>query len=138
MEFLLNSIWLLVAVSAFRFWHAEKVGATASGRQHSNRFRVVALACALVLLFPVISLTDDLHAEQAPMEDSSRSVMKARSLTQGFLRAGGSRFAAVLTPAAYSAFPLCLFHGTVPLVATPLHCHPPFSERDGRSPPFSA
>jgi hypothetical protein len=138
MEVLLNSIWLLVALGAFRFWHAEQAGAATCRRQHNNRYRVAALACALVLLFPVISVTDDLHAEQAPMEDSSRSIMKVRSLTQGCLRAGGSRFAAVVMPGACSTYPLSLFHGTVLLVATPLHCHPPFSERDGRSPPFSA
>jgi len=30
-----------------------------------------ALGCALVLLFPVISATDDMHAMRAEMEESS-------------------------------------------------------------------
>lgn len=32
---------------------------------------LIALACLLVLLFPVISATDDLHAMRAEMEESS-------------------------------------------------------------------
>jgi len=96
----------------------------------------LALACALVLLFPVISLTDDLHAEQAPMEDSSRSVMKARSLVQGCLRASSSHIPAAVVPASYLGAALCLYLGTsVPLETLP-NCPTPISAHDGRSPPF--
>ena len=34
---------------------------------------LLALGCALVLLFPVISATDDLHAMRAEMEESATS-----------------------------------------------------------------
>lgn len=138
MEVLLNSIWLLVAIGAFLFWHGEKFGATTSRWPHNSRYRVTALACALVLLFPVISLTDDLHAEQAPMEDSSRSLMKVRSLTQGCLRAGGTRFAAVVTPVAFYASPLYATPDRVLVVETPVLLYPSVSSRYGRSPPFGA
>jgi hypothetical protein len=37
-----------------------------------------ALGCALVLLFPVISASDDLHAMRAEMEDSATSKRSAR------------------------------------------------------------
>ena len=43
-------------------------GGAARRREHKSRHRLLALSIALVLLFPVISLTDDLHAEQAAME----------------------------------------------------------------------
>ncbi|MGD0790332.1 MAG: hypothetical protein ABR920_01060 [Terriglobales bacterium] len=35
---------------------------------------VCALGCALVLLFPVISATDDLHAMRPEMEESERAL----------------------------------------------------------------
>jgi len=41
-----------------------------------------------VLLFFAISVTDDLHAEQAPMEESSRLTLKVWKATQGCLQAG--------------------------------------------------
>jgi hypothetical protein len=39
---------------------------------------LLALACVLVLLFPVISATDDLHAMRAEMEDSATSKRAVR------------------------------------------------------------
>jgi hypothetical protein len=135
MEILLNSLWLLVAMGAFLFWQAEGEEGTVRRREHNRRFRLLALACALILLFPVISLTDDLHAEQAAMEDSSRAVMKARNLAQACLRASRSPFVAGVTPASFSAAALHLFLDTVVLVESPLRCLAPVSAHDGRSPP---
>jgi len=135
MEVFLNSIWLVVAIGAFLFWQTER---ESQRRDHSGRFRFLALACALVLLFPVISLTDDLHAEQAAMEDSSRSVMKARNTLQGCMRAGGASFVATVTHAPDPATALRRFSGTVILIETPLRCLTPVSAHDGRSPPFQA
>ncbi len=132
MEVFLNSIWLVVAISAFLFWQTER---EPERREHNRRYRFLALACALVLLFPVISLTDDLHAEQAAMEDSSRSVMKAWNRVQGCLRAGRSSFLAAVTHAPYSAAPRHLFLGTVVLVETRVLCLTLISPHEGRSPP---
>lgn len=39
---------------------------------------LLALGCTLVLLFPVISATDDLHAMRAEMEDSASSKRTVR------------------------------------------------------------
>ncbi len=80
MELALNLFWLLLALASCVLWRRE--AARAGG---PRRFRGVlgsaALACALALLFPVISLTDDLHAQQAVMEDSNpaKRVLKAAS-----------------------------------------------------------
>jgi hypothetical protein len=138
MEVFLNSIWLLVAIGAFLFWQVDGEKGTIRRREHSSRYRILALAVALVLLFPVISLTDDLHSEQAAMEDSSRSVMKARSLAQGCLRASRAPFVAAVVKAPYAAAVLHLFQGAVVLAETPLRCHTPVSAHEGRSPPFNA
>ena len=135
MEVLLNGIWLLVAIGAFLIWRPERRRGTPTGRGHGKSFGIVALTCALVLLFPVISLTDDLHAEQAAMEDSSRSVMKARNLVQGCLRVGSSSLMAALPYAPYSAAALPLFPGLVVPVEIRLFCLTLISVHDGRSPP---
>ncbi len=88
MESLLNAFWLLTAAGAITFWYYG------SGRARAARLRkqalfsqFVVLGCALILLFPVISVTDDLHAQQAVMEDSSRITLKARRACQGGLGA---------------------------------------------------
>jgi hypothetical protein len=135
MEVFLNSIWLLVAIGAFLLWQTEEEEGTCERRDHSSRYRFLALACALVLLFPVISLTDDLHAEQFAMEDSSRSVMKARNMVHGCPRAGGFSVMAAVTHAPYSAAALYLFSGSVVLVESPFLCLTLISAPEGRSPP---
>ena len=73
-ELLLNVLWLLVALAAIGYCWGRWSGAESEADLHGGCFRKwVALACALVLLFFVISLTDDLHPELATLEDSSRS-----------------------------------------------------------------
>lgn len=77
MELLLNLAWLLLALPAYWLWRETR----ASERCTSTQC-LFALACALVLLFPVVSVTDDLHAMQAEMEESStnkRGVRQAAS-----------------------------------------------------------
>lgn len=64
MELLLNLAWLLLALPAYCLWRR-------GARTVTPLQRLLALACALVLLFPVISASDDLHAMRAEMEDSS-------------------------------------------------------------------
>ncbi|HMD85832.1 MAG TPA: hypothetical protein VKO18_14150 [Terriglobia bacterium] len=135
MEVLLNAIWLLVAAGAFLFWRPAKFKGTPTDRGHGRSFGIVALACALVLLFPVISLTDDLHAEQVAMEDSSRSVMKARNMVHGCLRAGSFFFVAAVINAPSSAAALHLFSGLVVPVETRLLRLTLISAHKGRSPP---
>lgn len=97
MEVTLNLVWLLVAVAALVAWRARW-----SRRWHRfTPLGMVALGCALILLFPAISITDDLHGEQAVMEESSRSTMKARDAAQRCLSAGKHtvQFAALFCPA---------------------------------------
>jgi hypothetical protein len=134
MEVLLNTIWLLVAVGAFLFWRAETFAGAPTNRGHNCPLVLLSLACALVLLFPVISLTDDLHAEQAPMEDSSRSVMKARNLAHGCFHT--SRFPLITTVnRALCSCGLRLVLGAIVLPDTPSLGIPPISSHQGRSPP---
>jgi hypothetical protein len=138
MEVLLNTIWLLVAIGAFLFWRPEIDTWRPTPRDHKTSFGIAALACALVLLFPVISLTDDLHAEQITMEDSSRAVMKARALAQGCLRAGRTAVTAAVTIAPYSADALHLFFGSVLRFEKCVFCPTLISPHECRAPPSNA
>src|SRR5690242_11165734 len=71
MELLLNLSWLLLAMPAFWLWRAS--GGARGRRQFSPLQGMFALAGALVLLFPVVSATDDLRAMRAEVEESQTS-----------------------------------------------------------------
>jgi hypothetical protein len=70
MELFLNLVWLLLAVPAYCLWRKARRGPNLDGQ--SSLQYLLALGCALVLLFPVVSATDDLHAMSAEMEESSK------------------------------------------------------------------
>jgi hypothetical protein len=72
MELLLNLCWLSLALPAYWLWQNEKSTGTKS--QHFPRWNcVLVLGCMLMLLFPVVSATDDLHAMRPEIEESNRS-----------------------------------------------------------------
>jgi hypothetical protein len=75
MELLLNIAWVLLGLPAYWLWR----GASARGLKQVQC--LLTLACVLVLLFPVISATDDLHAMRAEMEDSAVSKRAVRQAT---------------------------------------------------------
>ena len=71
MELLLNLLWLLLVMPAFWLWRYSR---TAPERRSASPLHcLLALGCLLVILFPVISATDDLHAMRAEMEESPTS-----------------------------------------------------------------
>jgi hypothetical protein len=63
MEIVLNLIWALLAVVMVRLWmsFARREGA-------SPRTQLAALAILIAILFPIISVTDDLLTAQNPAE----------------------------------------------------------------------
>jgi len=62
METTLNLAWLAVTLAMIWLWRFRWVVSRRNPRSSSS-LEVVALVCILALLFPVISLTDDLHPE---------------------------------------------------------------------------
>ncbi|HEX3989456.1 MAG TPA: hypothetical protein VHZ30_08480, partial [Verrucomicrobiae bacterium] len=70
MELFLNLVWLLLAMPAYCLWRRARCGPSVDG--HSSLQYLLALGCALVLLFPVVSATDDLHAMRPEIEESSQ------------------------------------------------------------------
>ncbi len=75
MELLLNLFWLMLAVSALWSWRRAPVSAQKS-RRFDSVHCLLSLGCILMLLFPVISVTDDLHAMRQEAEESSSSPSK--------------------------------------------------------------
>ena len=80
MELILNLLWLLLIVPAVWLWQERRLRP-----QGKHPFLVLlSLGCLLVLLFPVISASDDLQAMRMEAEDpitrnSLRDVAPGRS-----------------------------------------------------------
>jgi len=98
LEVFLNLTWLFIAAAAairFAFW---------SHGQTRRRGRIVGLAmiCALALLFPIISITDDLHFNNAVFEEvRSAALMPATVVAVfGLLLLGVIAVGAVTVPVA--------------------------------------
>jgi len=75
MELLLNLTWMSLGVSAFLgFMRSRRV----SGQLAVVPYRksLLALVCGVLLLFPVVSASDDLHPTQAVMEEASKRVQR--------------------------------------------------------------
>jgi hypothetical protein len=85
MELLLNLAWGLLLLPAYWLWR-RGAGVRVSRRVSALQC-LLALGCVLVLLFPVISATDDLHAMRTEMEESSTSKRAVR-------QAGGDKHSA--------------------------------------------
>ncbi len=81
MELLLNLFWLLVALASFCVWRVRWSRAgSGRGERGASLRSAISLGCALLVLFPVISLTDDLHAVPAIAEETR----SPRRLLQNF------------------------------------------------------
>lgn len=63
MEILLNILWMVVALLAIANWRARR-------SHHDAAHTALALTCALLLLFPIISLSDDLHGSALYTEEA--------------------------------------------------------------------
>ena len=70
MELLLNLAWLLLALPAYWLWRDSRC---VHGRRFASIQILLTLGCMLVILFPVISASDDLVAMRSEMEESSSS-----------------------------------------------------------------
>jgi hypothetical protein len=82
MELFLNFVWVLLFIPALWVWRRN-------GQNFSSVRCFLTLACVLVILFPVISATDDLHAAPQAMEESSST---KRTLKHGYLEKTQNHF----------------------------------------------
>lgn len=70
METILNLVWLGVTLAALWVWRFRWAASRRNPR-HNLRQEAFAIVCLLALLFPVISLSDDLHPEIAVVDSAS-------------------------------------------------------------------
>lgn len=70
METILNLVWLAVTLAALWVWRFRWTVSRRTERR-DKWHEAVAIVCVLALLFPVISLTDDLHPEVMPVDSIS-------------------------------------------------------------------
>src|SRR5580658_1244111 len=81
MELFLNLCWLSLLLPGYLLWRQrsfsiaarERSGSSIDSATSSPLTFLCILGCALVLLFPVISASDDLHAMRPEMEESERA-----------------------------------------------------------------
>jgi hypothetical protein len=138
MELLLNLFWLTLALPALWLWRREPV--FAQRRRRFDRVRsCLLLSCVLMLLFPVVSATDDLHALGQEMEESSSSkrvVKQAASdkATSG-LGNGGVPPALVSSASFAPSHEIC---GRVLVASVLLPRKVQCRQRASRAPPFSS
>ena len=142
MELFLNLCWLSLLLPAYLLWR-ERLAAAAVGRRKDSGARplvvICALGCALVLLFPVISASDDLHAMRAEMEESSpgkRSVSQAAGEKGSAWHNGWQTLPVTVTATASHGFlpenRLEVFSFVVAVSAVPIIVH------GSRGPPVSS
>jgi hypothetical protein len=89
MELLLNLAWMLLALPAFWLWRQGE--SSRALRRVTSLQCLLALGCVLVLLFPVISASDDLHVMRAEIEESATSKRTVRQLAGDKISAWTSR-----------------------------------------------
>jgi hypothetical protein len=72
MELLLNLIWVALVIGSFLAFIRRQAQ---SSRMEARYWQsLLALACVLLLLFPIISASDDLHPSQTLMEEATKRV----------------------------------------------------------------
>ena len=132
MELLLNLAWLLLALPAYFLWRGCR--STSATRRFTAVQCLLALGCMLVILFPVVSATDDLRAMRAEMEESPVSKRSIGQSSGERLSASKSQAQPALVAHTYS--PVLFEQGwhvvVAVLITTPAF---PAFVRSGRAPP---
>ena len=80
MELLLNLIWVALVIGSSLIFTRRRQRCGREGT--ADRWSLVALACVLLLLFPIISASDDLHPSQALLEEATKRVQHSASPAQ--------------------------------------------------------
>ena len=69
MELTLNLVWVCVAIAGILVQIVMLSRTTASSQPASHGRKIIAMGCTLVILFFVISMTDDLHDQALLLEE---------------------------------------------------------------------
>jgi len=137
MELLLNLAWILLALPAYWLWRSR--AARGPREQAFTALQcLLALGCVLILLFPVISATDDLHAMRCEVEEpgtNKRAVRSAGSDKNSAWVNGLRAPLAIVTGTAWLAAPETALHEVLAIRLAPLAAPRVF--HTGRAPPSS-
>ncbi len=135
MELLLNVVWLMLALPAIWIWRRD-ADCIHLARGFGRALPFLVLGCVLLLLFPVVSATDDLHPMQADIEESSsRRVAKQLSSDRSgtWLTHAGSLLAQLTSSTQFGQREeVC---GLVFIVSVLLLPPLPLTDHDSRGPP---
>jgi hypothetical protein len=80
MELVLNLCWLSLLLPAYLLWRqrtSSNGSSCPAGKPVASLVFACVIGCALVLLFPVISASDDLHSMRPEMEESETAFRHA-------------------------------------------------------------
>ena len=134
MELLLNLTWLLFALPAYWLWRGAR--SAPAGRKFNSLQCLLTLGCLLVILFPVISATDDLCAMQTETEESPASKRTIRQISSDKTPAWKWQTPPALT--AKISYLILSDQGWLPTLSpdSSIPAMPPI-ERTGRAPPAS-
>jgi hypothetical protein len=70
MEIILNAVWLVIAVASYVLLVRHFANRSPEFGHCEGQFRsIIALSCVLAILFPIISLSDDLQEMQASVAE---------------------------------------------------------------------
>jgi hypothetical protein len=101
MELFLNILWVFIALACLFVWRS-RWAMQPREREHASWRQWTAFVCALILLFFMVSLTDDLHSELVVFEECSASRRHAACLARPHhapqSHAAGSVYATLTTP----------------------------------------
>jgi hypothetical protein len=105
MELFLNLAWVLLALPAYWLWQSARA---VRGQRHFTSLQcLLALASVLVLLFPVVSATDDLLAMRTEIEESAPGKRTIRQAGADRCSISNTRFQGpAVLPAAAMSFAL--------------------------------
>jgi len=108
MELLLNLFWLALALPGVWLWRRQSEGARNWQRPGCAR-ALLLIGCSLVLLFPIVSASDDLHAMQGEMDEPCKVQVKQGGAHRSNARAHmpQSGFPAQLTASAWGPHQEC-------------------------------
>jgi hypothetical protein len=134
MELLLNLAWLLLALPAFWLWRGSRT--VSAGRKVTALQCLLALGCMLVILFPVISATDDLRAMRNEIEESPGNERNLRQASND--KAFACKWQNPPALAANASSVVQRDNSWRPVITSRLSMPPaPATTRPGRSPPNS-
>jgi hypothetical protein len=136
MELLLNLAWLLLVLPAYGLWRRSRTATR--GRKFTSLQCLLALGCLLVILFPVVSATDDLCAMRSEMEESPASKRTVRQASNDKAPAWKWQSPPALAGTTKSLIVNDNDEGRQPLLPLPVSLPAaPAIQRAGRAPPAS-